>query len=214
MQPHHHIRVNGEMRLDLMMWLEFLHHPTVYSRPFMDFKEKPDVDVQSAIWSDASRNSSLRFGVICSDEWVFGQWDALFIKKEGPSIEYLEFFAVVAGILQWGDRFKNKSIVIRCDNKSVVDIINANSSSCKNCMVLLRIMILHALKLNIHVMAKHILGCDNNLSNALSRLQFNRFWALAKKNKLFFKAQPKMIPEEIWPMKKLWLKLFHFTISG
>ena len=37
LKPHHHIRVNAEMREDLAMWLQFLQHPAVFCRPFMDF---------------------------------------------------------------------------------------------------------------------------------------------------------------------------------
>ena len=40
--PHHHIRVNMEMKDDLKMWLTFLNHPTAYCRPFLDFKTKMD----------------------------------------------------------------------------------------------------------------------------------------------------------------------------
>ena len=38
-QPFHHIRVNREIRADLITWLKFLHEPTVYCRPFLDFSE-------------------------------------------------------------------------------------------------------------------------------------------------------------------------------
>ena len=37
LKPHHHIRVNAEMKEDLIMWLIFLKHQSVYCRPFMDF---------------------------------------------------------------------------------------------------------------------------------------------------------------------------------
>ena len=37
LKPHHHIRVNDDMRSDLEMWLTFLNHPAVFCRPFLDF---------------------------------------------------------------------------------------------------------------------------------------------------------------------------------
>ena len=37
LKPHHHIRVNSEMKRDLQMWLTFLEHPSVFCRPFLDF---------------------------------------------------------------------------------------------------------------------------------------------------------------------------------
>ena len=36
-KPHHHIRVNQEMKLDLEIWNIFLHHHTALARPFVDF---------------------------------------------------------------------------------------------------------------------------------------------------------------------------------
>ena len=39
LKPHHHIRVNAEMRSDLTMWLTFLQHPSVFCRPFLDFSK-------------------------------------------------------------------------------------------------------------------------------------------------------------------------------
>ena len=37
LKPHHHIRLTADMRSDLAMWLEFINHPSVYAREFMDF---------------------------------------------------------------------------------------------------------------------------------------------------------------------------------
>ena len=37
LKPHHHIRVNSEMRRDLEMWLIFLDHPSSFCRPFIDY---------------------------------------------------------------------------------------------------------------------------------------------------------------------------------
>ena len=39
LKPHHHIKLNMDMRLDFELWLIFLNHPTAYSRPFMDFSK-------------------------------------------------------------------------------------------------------------------------------------------------------------------------------
>ena len=61
LKPHHHLKISGEIKEDLAMWLEFIQHPSVYARSFMDFSKDlcaPDID----FYSDASKNESLGFG--------------------------------------------------------------------------------------------------------------------------------------------------------
>ena len=86
LKPHHHVHVNREIRSDLEMWNMFLNNPTVYSRPFMDYSKEWNAEI------------SLGFGGICEEDWMYGQWDE-FTRSVKPSIEYLELFALTAGIL-------------------------------------------------------------------------------------------------------------------
>ena len=53
------------------------------------------------MYSDASRNYKLGFGAYCGAEWSFGQWDTAFCEAVKPSIEYLELYAVLVGVLDW-----------------------------------------------------------------------------------------------------------------
>ena len=53
LKPHHHIRVNSEMRDDLSMWITFLQHPSVYCRPFLDFTNFLVAD-EVDLYTDAS----------------------------------------------------------------------------------------------------------------------------------------------------------------
>ena len=105
LKPHHHIKITEEHRLDLEVWLRFLTYPSVFYRPFMDFQvwtvERLDM------YSDASRNFDLGFGAYCGNCWTVGQWNRNFMEKCEPSIEYLELFALVVGVLNWIKLFKN-----------------------------------------------------------------------------------------------------------
>ena len=94
------------------------------------------------MFSDASRNFCLGFGAYCQREWTFRQWCLEFMKSAEPSIEYLELYAVMIAVKLWLKKFKNKRIILFCDNEAVVHMINDTSSKCKNCMVLLRILVL------------------------------------------------------------------------
>ena len=40
LEQYHHVKVDSEMRLDCMVWLEFLRNPASVARPFVDFDKE------------------------------------------------------------------------------------------------------------------------------------------------------------------------------
>ena len=203
MLPHHHIKVNGEMRSDLQTWQKFLKEPTVYCRPFMDYSRTlyaTDLD----FYTDAS--GVIGGGGICFNQWFKFQWSKEFLAKYNPSIQYLEMYALTVGILLWLKDFSNKRICVFTDNKGVRDSINESSSGCKQCMVLIRLVVLECLAYNVRLFAKYVESEKNNFSDALSRNQMKRFHKDAVKYKKVFDDYPREIPQELWPIEKLWLK--------
>ena len=120
------------------------------------------------MYSDASKNPFLGFGALCRHSWVFNQWDPLFIIDKDPSIEYLELYMVAVAVLKWIARFQNRQVILFCDNQSVISMINSNTSSCRNCMVLIRFIVMHSMVFNIRVYATYVKSKDNKYSDALS----------------------------------------------
>ena len=76
---------------------------------------------------------------------MYQNWDQNWLDKAKPSIEYLELFALVAATLAWGVELRNCRVVMYCNNHSVISMINKTTSTCKNCMVLIRLLVLHML---------------------------------------------------------------------
>ena len=68
LQGYHHIRVNKEMREDLVMWQTFIAHPSIFCRPFLDFSRVLEAE-SIRFYMDASRNYSLGMGGICEQSW-------------------------------------------------------------------------------------------------------------------------------------------------
>ena len=203
LRPYHHIHVTQEMRLDLTMWEKFLIHPAAFARPFMDFSKvyvAEDID----FYSDAAKNPELGFGAKCGLAWMAQKWDSKFIIEEDPSIAYLELYAVVAVVLAWVGRFSNKRIQIYCDNQSVCYMINQTSSKCKNCMVLICILVLKCLVHNVRIYAKYITSKNNIIADNLSRRRFSDFEKLRKA--LGMNRQLTEVPDEIWPLQKIWVQ--------
>ena len=121
---------------------------------------------------------------------------------ENPSIEYLELYAVTVAVLNWIGNFKNSRILLHCDNESACGMINNSTSGCKNCMVLIRILVLHCLRHNMKISAEWVATGDNGKAYALSRMEFNRFRDLGPSMDKY----PTEVPDEIWPISKIWIK--------
>ena len=202
---HHHLKITQEHRGDLEVWRAFLNNAEVFSRPFMDFKKCTAKDID--MYSDASRNFSKGVGAYCGPSWSFKKWNQDFMENMQPSIQYLELYGVTVAVLNWIKHFKNRRIYLFCDNDSVVKMINKSSSRCRNCMVLLRLITLEGLIHNVRIFAKHVTSKDNGKADALSRLEFQRFWKLCDEEGSIMDVRPTSIPSQIWPIEKIWLSV-------
>ena len=200
LKQHHNIRITAENKQDLKTWKFFLSRPDAFYREFLI----PQIHTATELdmYSDASRNFKLGFGAYCGPEWTVGQWDEQFCIAKQPSIEYLDLFGVTVVVLNWLKLFKNMRIVLFCDNEAVMSMINNSSSKCKNCMVLVRMIVLESLVYNTRVFARYVKSKDNEKADAISRLQWSRFWKIAGNS---VNRHPTAVPECMWPMQKIWL---------
>ena len=174
LKPYHHIRVDTELRFDCKVWKIFLQQytSTALCRPMVDLslKETNSIKVLN-FYSDVSAAEKLGFGAVFNNEWLCAQWEPNYMKNK-PSIEYLELLALTAALLTWGHELMNQRVKIHCDNMAVVNMVNTATSSCKNCMYLIRLIVLNNLINNRRVFVLHVRSKDNILSDALSRRQF------------------------------------------
>ena len=132
---------------------------------------------------------------------MYAQWPDNYITKYKPSIEYLELFALLATVLNWIHRFQNRRIILFCDNQSFVQMVNNTTPSCKNCMVLIRMLVLKSLTDNVRLFARYIRSKDNTAVDFLSHLRINEF----KKLKSTWDKTSTTVLTELWPPQKIWL---------
>ena len=163
---------------DLVMWDKFVKHPSIFCHPFMDFTKKWTAE-EILFFTDTSKNFELGCGGYCENSWFQAQW-LLEVRELDPSIQYLELYALTIGVLNWIHRFQNRRIIIFSDNIGVVNVINNSSSKCKNCMVLVRVIVLHSLIHNVKIIARYIPSKSNEITDSLSRLQTQRFLSLTQ----------------------------------
>ena len=171
LKDHHHITLDQEFRLDAEMWLEFLINSDKQEmcRPFVD-QDIFSTSHTLNFYTDAS--GVIGFGCIFNNSWTFGTWEKSFLKTCKLSIEYLELFALCVGIFTWGQHISNTRVVIFCDNKAVMEMINQTTSGCRNCMVLIWLLVLNNLKYNRRVFVKYVKSADNILADSTKQRKF------------------------------------------
>ena len=80
-------------------------------------------------------------------------------------------------------------------------MVNNMTSKCKNCVVLIRLLVLDNLRHNQRVSVKYVTSKNNFLADYLSRLKIGLF----KRQAPYMKEQPDKITEQLWPLSKLWV---------
>ena len=127
---YHHVKIDHEFKSDCKVWEQFLDNPQLHlvvNRPMIDLNMF-QTSKQIAFFTDASAAISLGFGCMYDSKWMYRQWENDFIQNYKPSIEFLELYALVVGLLTWETYFTNCKIVIHCDNMAVVNMVNNLSS--------------------------------------------------------------------------------------
>ena len=191
-KPHHHLRINQGIRQDLAIWLQFFQDFNGVS-VFNDRVWLSNEDLQ--LFTDSAAGDGLGFGIYFDGNWTYSTWPAQWREREITSdITVLEFFPLLVSLYIWGELLRNKKILFRCDNSAVVHIINTRTSKSKMVMILLRDFTLKCLNLNIAFKASHIAGTSNVLTDALSRLQIEKFHRLAPGAE----PDPEPIPYHLW----------------
>ena len=109
LKPYHHVRLDREFKVDCSMWLQFLKYEDtrkVVNRPMMDLNLSTTSETLN-FYSDASAAKQLGFGSTFGSKWLFGQWETNLIETYKPSIEFLELFALCAGVFTWQKELAN-----------------------------------------------------------------------------------------------------------
>ena len=165
-------------------------------------KQAPELD----FFTDSSGGlTSGGMGGVFGESWFKAQWDKDFLAMKKPSIAYLELFALVSSVLIWKDRLANTGFTMFCDNQLVVEMVNKLTSSCQNCMYLLRILVKLELKEKFRIFVKYVPTLENGRADALSRDDLPRFFKLSKDVGITPNAFESPLPIEIWPPQNIWI---------
>lgn len=196
LKQYHHLKVDGELRSDCLMWWQFLQNQTAVNRPFVDFKTKLDSH-EIPFSTDASAAAHRGFGGVIFNHFFFEKWPVNFIRSAKPSIALLELYAVAVAIELFTPLLPNRRVTIKCDNQAVVNMINKSTSSCKRCMWLIRKITLTSMKFNTRYFCEYITSKNNFLPDLLSRLKLRLFRLKAHQE---MDLHPTPLPSSLWPI--------------
>ena len=164
---HRHIDLKYPVLADLRMWKHFLLHFKGWMaiiHPNVQRKEAVD------LFADASGNPALGWGAWLpfKGAWMYSQWDFQFFMDFLPSIDFLELYALLTGVVTWVPYPSNKIVLFHSDNTPTVHALINKSSDSNQMMILLRFLTLFCMLNNITVSAKHICGKKNLICDYLS----------------------------------------------
>lgn len=205
LRKYHHLRVDAEMRADCKTWLQFLNMDEAVCRPFIDFESVMHADEIDFFTDGALDDERLGVGGRFGRSWLSGMvrmsefWDV----STKITIQMVELYSILLALSLWIDRLSNRRVVLFCDNEAVMHMLNKSTSSCKVCMVMLRMITLWSMKFNTRIFCMYIKSEDNTSADLLSRGRISEF--LWHAGTTVNEEGDELVPE-IWPLPKSWLE--------
>ena len=170
---HHHIKLNAEFRADVKCWLQYLPE---WNGVSLFYEQQWLTSAELELYTDASDKG---YGCYFKGHWCQGHFPKIKLQSGECSINWRELFAVVMALSIWGSDFSYKRLLIHCDNQSVVHILQKGSSKSKAMMHLVRSLVFVCMKHNIDFKIEYINTHCNDIADALSRFENDKFYLLA-----------------------------------
>ena len=170
-KKNHYKRLTVQVKKDLKVFYQFLDSYNGVSfyreQMFMSCEVKH-------LHTDAAQG--LGYGAVFVNEWFSIPWPSQFWKVQ--NITLLELIPIVLALATWGKILSNQVLIIHTDNDALHFVINKQYSKEDDVKHWIRQLVTLSLKFNILLKAKHILGKQNILADALSRLDVKKFLKL------------------------------------
>lgn len=157
--PHHRTHVTRAMRADMGWWLSFLDH-------FNGTMPMLDARPTTPIYTDACPVAA---GAVYEGHFVHMPWEATPEFKD-LHINFKETVAVELALTTWAPYLANKKVLVHCDNKCAVALINKGSSKNTQVMDSLRRMFWLSVTYNFKIIAQYYPGVENKYADLASRL--------------------------------------------
>ena len=138
---------------------------------------------------------------------MHAQWEVKFFKKFNPSIDLLELFALLAGVVTWVPHLTKCSVLFHFDNTPTVHALINKSSDSHQMMILLQFLTLFCMLNNITITAKHISDKTNLICDYLSQFKFQEFHQIKPTDMQPQSTTPSSL---VWPISDIMLNIWSF----
>ena len=162
----HKVRINTQAREDFKWWLTYLADWNGISILPKDCWHTSDA---LQLYTDAS---DIGIGCVFDKDWFY---EKLNDACKCFSINWRELYAITKAIATFGAKLAGKSVIFKCDNSSVVDILNSGTSPSPHMMSLVRSLFYYCAHYNIQCKAEWLQGSKNVDADNLSRLKIEEF---------------------------------------
>ena len=159
-RPSSRCRLTSEFLKDMEWWSEFLVHFNG-KRDFLDNRPV------TSLYTDAC---SYGIGAWYEDDWIYSHLPVDYSWAKPLHINYKEALCVVLAAFQWGASWKNKTVIVRCDNTAAVGMLNKGTTKHPLMMTLLRRLFWLSATYNFRLKVYHIPGLTNVVADNVSRL--------------------------------------------
>ena len=161
-RPHHHVRINAQLRADLEWWTGFLG---VFNGKtfFVDSEPVPTKEFST----DAC---PIGGGGFFQGDWFYVNWATNYPCLANVHINLQETFTVLLALERWKDQLRDKWIIVRTDNTTTLSTINKGTSSNQLVMQWLRKLFWLSVTYNFRVTSRYIPTATNTLDDAISRI--------------------------------------------
>ena len=91
------------------------------------------------------------------------------LRLREESIALQELLPIVLACAMWGRQWRNAQCLVHCDNRGVVELVNAGYSRVSQLMHMLRCLFFIRARFQMDVVVFHVPGVENTLADAISR---------------------------------------------
>lgn len=168
---HHKVKITNQARADISWWISCLEShngKTCFPRPWIQHQAE-------IIYTDAS---DIALGIFYKGSWSVLQFTGRYAYMARKSIAWRELLAVVACLATFAQELSGKDVTMFIDNLGIVQCLESGKSDKPDIMCLIRAIYYYASINHIRYKPMHIRSGDNSTADALSRLDFNKFWGI------------------------------------
>ena len=155
-------RLTLEFHRDLEWWDEFLST----FNGLCDFLDQRPV---TGLHTDACTSG---LGAYFNQDWFYLHFLAEAPSLYGLHINYKEALCIVFSAFRWASVWRNKKVVVYCDNTAAVAMINKGTTKNGLMMFFRRQLFWLSAQYNFRLQVIHIPGAHNTIADHISRLRF------------------------------------------